>query len=150
MSFNEKELDKIAEFKENDSYNEKSKTEIFPTSDKMSNHIEEYFAKVEGSKEAFNSRELFKAERENVDIKTDLSLQEIHLLNKLMFNDDFLINKGLKPAFQKFYYSYMRLKISLDRKSRQEFVGINRADNSDDVLSKMSNMSNIIGGNVRK
>ncbi len=45
----------------------------------MSNHIEEYFAETSQSKEVLTSKELFRANPEDVDIKTDLSYQEIIL-----------------------------------------------------------------------
>lgn len=112
-------------------------------SDKMPNHIEEYFAKHEGSKEAFHSRELFKADQENVDIKTDLSIQEIVLINKLLYNNLLLVQKGLKPVYNNFIYQYLRLKISLDRKSRGEFVSVNRGDKVEETTALLSNLSNI-------
>lgn len=109
----------------------------------MPNHIQEYFAKIEGSKEAFHSRELFKASREDVDIKTDLSIQEIVLINKLLFNNELLKKSKLNPIYQDFLYNYMRLKISLDRKSRGEFVSINKVDHTDEATNLLSNLSNI-------
>jgi hypothetical protein len=114
----------------------------------LPDNIDEYFTKIEGSKEAFHSRELFKAERVDVDIKTDLSIEEIVLINKLIFNNELLAKKGLKPVYTNFLYNYMRLKISLDRKSRQEFVAVNKSDKTDDMLKGMSDLSNITG--VRK
>lgn len=113
-------------------------------SEKMPNHIQEYFAKIEGSKEAFHSRELFKAEKGDVDIKTDLSIQEIVLLNTLMFNNRILAECGLEPVYEDFIYFYMRLKISLDRKSRGEFVSINKTDRTEEATSLLSNVKNIM------
>ena len=115
---------------------------------KMPDHIEEYFAQVEGTSEAFHSRELFKADKDNVDIKTDLTKEEISIITSLIFNDNFLISKKLKPLFQKYYYPYMRLKISLDRKSRAEFVNINKSPSQEDVLNTASNLKNLT--DVRK
>lgn len=112
---------------------------------KMSNHIEEYFAKVEGSKEQFHSRELFKAERENVDLRTDLIWREISLINVLFFNNELLRKSKLKPIYTDFLNQYLRLKISLDRKSRSEFVSVNRTDNSEQATNLLSNLSNING-----
>ena len=111
----------------------------------MPNHIQEYFAKIEGSKEAFHSRELFKASREDVDIKTDLSIQEIVLINKLLFNNELLKKRKLLPVYSDFLYNYMRLKISLDRKSRGEFVSINRGDKTEEATALLSNLANITG-----
>ena len=42
----------------------------------------------------------------------------------------------------------MRLKISLKRQSRGEFVTINKGDKTDEALGLMSNLSNI--SNVKK
>lgn len=113
---------------------------------KTNNHIEEYFLKSEGNSKDFASKELFKDE--NIEVRTDINNNEIILINKLIFNDDFLLNKGLNPVFKKFYKNLMKLKISKDRKSRQEFVSINKEDKTDDVLNGMGNISNIL--NTRK
>jgi hypothetical protein len=104
-----------------------------PVSKRMPDHIDEYFTKIEGSKEQFNSRELFKADEESIDLKTHLTDEEISLLNVLSFNDALLKSRGLKPIFSKFTYKYMRLKVSKDRLSRQEFVGINKVDKSEEI-----------------
>lgn len=113
---------------------------------KMPNHIEEYFAQREAGKDVLTSRELFKAEKGDVDIKTELSQKEILIFNRLTYNDLILKSKKLKCPFEKLIYTYFRLKISLDRKSRGEFVAINQhQDKTDDILSKMSNISNITG-----
>lgn len=116
------------------------------SSNRMSDHIEEYFAETSQSKEVLTSKELFKAAKEDVDIKTDLSIKEIVLINKLMFNNEMLRKRGLKPVYNDFLHNYMRLKISLDRKSRGEFVDMNRGQaRTDDVLDAMSKVSNITG-----
>jgi hypothetical protein len=116
------------------------------TAKSMSNHIEEYFADASQSKEVLTSKELFRADRDNVDIKTDLSIQEIVLVNKLIFNNALLKDAGLIPVYQEFINSYLRLKISLDRKSRGEFVDMNRGQQkTEDILDTMSKVSNITG-----
>jgi hypothetical protein len=112
---------------------------------KIPDHIEEYFAEVEGSKQAMHSRELFNADNENIDLKTDLSNDEINLIAGLKFNDLFLKSRGLKPLFMNYYINYMRLKVSKDRQSRKEFVNINKQDSKEDVISMASNLSNISG-----
>ena len=112
----------------------------------MSNHIEEYFADASQSKEVLTSKELFKALPEDVDIKTDLTLQEIVLIGKLKFNNLLLKESGLNPVYTEFLQHYLRLKISLDRKSRGEFVDMNRSKtNTDDILDVTSKVSNIMG-----
>lgn len=112
----------------------------------MKNPIEEFFIKQEGNRDLMVSREVFRADRENVDIRTDVAKQEIGLINALQHNDELLLNKGLKPVYKNYLNNYMRLKLSLDRKSRTEFVNINKAqDTSQDVLQGMANLSNITG-----
>lgn len=109
-----------------------------------SSHIEEYFADTSQSKEILTSKELFRAEKDNVDIKTDLTWQEIVIINKLKFNSRLLKEYGLVDIYEHFIEGYLRLKISLDRKSRGEFVDMNRGQaKTDDVLDTMSKVSNI-------
>lgn len=108
---------------------------------KMSNHIEEYFAQIEGTKESLISRELFKADSENIELKTHLTDEEIILINTLFFNNSILVNAGLKPVYSNWLEKYMRLKVSKDRLSRQEFVQINKQQFDD--FKKVSDLSNI-------
>lgn len=108
------------------------------------NHIEEYFSNKESNRDVLTSKELFKAERKDVDIRTDLLLKEIVLVNKLIYNNYLLKKYKLLPAFDEFINEYMRLKISLERKSRTEFVDMNRANKSTDTLKEMSEFSNIL------
>lgn len=116
------------------------------TSQRMSNHIEEYFTDSSQSKEVLTSKELFRAEEKDLDVKTDLILKEIVLVNKLKYNNIILKEAGLEPIYEKFLVNYEKLKISLDRKSRTEFVDMNRGQaKTDDVLDAMSKVSNITG-----
>ena len=108
------------------------------------NHIEEYFSNKESNRDVLVSKELFKAERKDVDIRTDLKDKEIVLVNKLIFNNFLLRKYKVFPVFDEFINEYMRLKISLDRKSRGEFVTMNRGDKTQDLLSGMSDFSNIM------
>lgn len=111
---------------------------------KMPDHIEEYFAKEEGSNQAFNSRELFKADKENIDLKTHLTDEEITLINTLFFNDTILKDNGLKQIYSAFIHKYLRLKVSKDRLSRSEFVNTNKSgEQTEDTLNKLSNVKNI-------
>ncbi|MFW6130622.1 MAG: hypothetical protein ACOC56_05495 [Atribacterota bacterium] len=115
------------------------------SSQKLPDHIEDYFAENEGSKESINSRELFNAENENIDLKTDLDKQAIPILAVLKFNDEFLKSRGLRPVFSQWVNPYMRLRISKERKSRGEFVSINKAGQDEkDFLEKTSNFKNIL------
>lgn len=108
------------------------------------NPIEEYFSEQEASKEVQTSKELFKADKD-VDIKTDLIWREITLITKLFYNDEILKKHKLKPVFSRFINPYLRLKISMDRKSRTEFVTMNKGETSTkDIIKEMSDVSNII------
>lgn len=110
---------------------------------KMPNHIDEYFKEQEQNSKVRSSRELFTAENKDIDLKSDLSIEEIHLINVLMVNDLVLGKAGLIPIFGMFYSEFMRLKISKDRLSRQEFVKINSEEKTSDLLDKAGNLSNI-------
>jgi DNA replicative helicase MCM subunit Mcm2 (Cdc46/Mcm family) len=109
------------------------------------NHIEEYFSNKENNKEVLTSKELFKAEKHDVDIRTDIIWKEIILVNKLLYNNILLKKYKLLPVFEDFVTEYMRLKISMDRKSRTEFVDMNRArTGGEDALKGMSELSTIM------
>lgn len=87
------------------------------------NVIEEYF-KDTGA-HTLKKNELFDA-GDDIDIKTDLTHEQITLINTLHENDLFLAEKGLKPVFNSYYEKHMRLLISKERKSRGEFVDVER------------------------
>lgn len=108
------------------------------------NPIEEYFVKQEGSKDLIVSKEIFTANEDNVDVKTDLGLQEINMINTLLYNNDLLKSRGMKPVYKDYLKNYMRLKISLDRKSRGEYVDINRSNDFTKNLKEISDTKNII------
>lgn len=112
---------------------------------KLPDNVEEYFAKNEGSKEAFHSRELLRADKDDTDLKTDLLIEEIKYINTLTYNDELLKSKGLKPAYKSYLDKYMRLKFSLDRKSRAEFVTVNKSNTTDEAVNLASSISNITG-----
>lgn len=112
---------------------------------KMSNHIEEYFTQVESDSKNIASKQLFSGDEEDIDFKTDLTEQDIKNINTLFMNDNYLKSIGLKQIFKKYYEKYMRLVISKNRKSRQEFVNLNKNENTEDVIDQMSNLSNLTG-----
>lgn len=111
---------------------------------KTTNHIEEYLINSDNNSNLI-SKEIFKADSENIDLKTELIFKEVNLINRMVFNDSFLKSKGLRPVFKIFYHNYMRLKVSLDRKSRGEFVNINKSKDADDVINSLSSLNNITG-----
>lgn len=103
--------------------------------------LEEYFKNNCDKENTFI--ELFEANNENVDLRTDLSISEILILNAMYFNSKFLEKKGLKPLYIGFLSKYMRFKISVDRKSRGEFVDINKRDRFKDKLQEFGNFKNL-------
>lgn len=113
--------------------------------DKLFNPLQEY---VKGHAWESTFQELFEAEKDNVDLRTDLSIQEIVIINKLIIDNEFL-NEKIKlekiplNLFGSFINHYLRLKISKDRLSRAEFVDINRRERFDKDMQKIGNFANI-------
>lgn len=107
----------------------------------MNNHIEEYFSKTEQG----HGNELFRIDDKNSDIKSELSEEEIRYINTLMMNDQFLERAGIGRVFNNYYRNFLRLKVSLKRQGRSEYVAINKRDNSDETLNKLSAFTNIAG-----
>lgn len=90
--------------------------------------------------------DLFEATEENVDLRTDIDIQEIVLINKIKIYNDYLTNifgKDFKP-YHPFINSYLRLKISNERRSRGEFVDINRKDRFEQNLQRFGNFQNLM------
>lgn len=111
----------------------------------ISNHIEEYFAQNTENANVLTARAIFDAKPEDVDIKTDLMHREISLIAGLNEFDRAMKKHHVKQVYSKFLEEYLRLKISLDRKSRMEFVDMHRAkDTTGDVLNTMSQVGNIV------
>jgi hypothetical protein len=78
-------------------------------------------------------------------LKTELNQKELVVLNCLVIENS-LIKDDLKgfDLFGGFIDSFMKHKVSLDRKSRREFVDINKKDRFDDKVSTMSNIKNLV------
>lgn len=104
------------------------------------NHIEEY---VKENIKDDNFKDLFEATSENVDLRTDLSSDELVIINKVKINNLFLLDKIGFDIYSSFVESYLRLKISYDRKSRSEFVDINRKDRFEQNLQRFGNFQNL-------
>lgn len=111
-----------------------------PASDFLPDHIEEY---AKNSQRDSNFIEIFEATEDDVDIKTELGFEELILVNKINMIDKYLEDKLGSAIYNEFLNGHMRLKISKDRMSRKEFVEINRKDNLDKNLERLSNFSNI-------
>lgn len=112
----------------------------------MKNHIEEYFSQ----KETQAGNELFRIDDKNADIKSECTNEEVRLITVLEMNDDFLESRGLKRMYEKYYYRFLRLQVSLDRKGRKEYVDINKKDNTDETIAKFGNMNNLLNPRVAK
>lgn len=106
----------------------------------MKNHIEEFFS----DQEKGSGTELFRVDDSNSDIKSEVTEGELRLINVLKMNDDYLKRNGLRPLFSMYYKNFLRLKISLERKGRGEFVAVNRRDNSDETIAKFGALGNIM------
>ena len=106
----------------------------------MDNPIEEYFTQ----KETQAGTELFRIDDKNVDIKTEVSAEELRLVTVLIADDLFLLKQGLSPVFKNYTQQFLRLMISLERKGRGEYVKINQKDNSDDLINKVGNLDNML------
>ena len=108
--------------------------------DKLFNPLQEY---VKGHSWESTFQELFEAKEDNVDLRTDLMSEEIILINKIKMNNLFLLDKMKLDIYGEFLNSFMRLKFSLERKSRSEFVDVNRRERFDQDMQKLGNFSNI-------
>lgn len=86
---------------------------------------------------------LFEANSDNVDLKSDFLYPEDVFISTLIYNDEFLKSRGLKPIYHKYLIEFMRKRFSLDRGSRNEFVNVNKKDFMDDNLSKLGSISNL-------
>lgn len=108
---------------------------------KLINPISEY---LDNRNHTSDFIDLFEAEKHNVDLRTDLSHEEIILVNIIKMNASFLQNKGLNNnIFDSFIDQYLRLKISLERKSRGEFVDINKRDRTENHLKQLNSFAEL-------
>jgi len=112
------------------------------------NHINEYLISKEEDSNIRLSRELLSGAKDenDLDFKTDLSPAEITYITQLHYNDLVLQRLGFKPLYNDFLNKYKRLVISKNRLSRKEVIdSVKTQDNTDEVLSKMGNLSSITG-----
>lgn len=105
--------------------------------DILKNPLEEYFKNNIDKDSTF--QELFEATPQNVDLRTDLNIKELVILNKIKMNCIFLDERIKTEVYQGFFNQYLRLKISKDRLSRAEFVDINRRERFEQNLQKFGN-----------
>lgn len=111
--------------------------------DILENPIEEYFKEGLNGESTFP--ELFEANKENVDLRTDLITHEaVLIISKLQVDNEFLDEKLNFRLFDALIEHYLRNLVSLERKSRMEFVDINRRDRFKENLKDFGNFSNIM------
>lgn len=110
----------------------------------MDNPIEEYLLSNTENNSNLVSKELFSIDDDlDIDFKTDLNDNDIKNIASMSYNDLFLKRLGFKPIFRDYYIKLMRLRVSKNRLSRSEFVNINKMNNTDDTLNKLSDLTNI-------
>jgi hypothetical protein len=93
--------------------------------------ISEYFNDINDIKKHTHYDELFNANKENVDLQTELNENEIRAIAILQTNDKFLVDKGVGSVYNNYINNFMRLKISLNRQSRKEYVEVNKNENKE-------------------
>jgi hypothetical protein len=120
-------------------------TEITPTS-RVPRVVSEYFEDVNDVRKHTHYDELFNANKENVDLQTQLSEEELRAVAVLQTNDKYLFEKGVRGVYANYIQSFMRLKISLDRQSRKEYVEVNKNENQE--LNAMQKVFGGLGGNA--
>lgn len=110
----------------------------------LPNPIRNFFEEREAGQKSLTSRQLFSADSKDVDLKTDLNKQEIDVINKMLWLDRILLKTNMKPIYTDYLQEYMRLNISLDRKSRGEFVSVNKQSDINDDVDKLSSLKGLI------
>ena len=128
----------------------KSNKDLNPVTTKekesLNPHFDEYFDKINESSEIKLGKEIFKADKDDVDIKTDLNTKEIYHINAMKMLDKTFEDYGMKPVFNLFYDDYLRLKISKDRLSRGEFVKVTAQDKSENLLEGAKSFGSLFNG----
>lgn len=106
---------------------------------KLINPIENLFETTEQNNTI--SAELFI--QSDITLRTELNNEEQVLMTCLII-DNALIKEELGfDLYGGFIKEYMRTKVSLDRKSRKEFVDSINKNNTDKDLERLSNLKNL-------
>lgn len=92
----------------------------------MTNPIEEYFRDESNKLTKFS--ELFKGNDDFIDQMSEVSDQQIVLMLSLHETDRYLSSLGIQPVFASYMHKFLRLQVSKDRKSRGEYVEVNKPD----------------------
>lgn len=109
----------------------------------LNDPLQEIFEQVKGSN-IDNSLELFKDDKTgDIALKTDLVHKE-HVLVTCIDVENDLIKQDLGfDLYADFLTSFKRHKVSLERKSRGEFVSVNMKNTMDRDLARVSNLKNL-------
>ncbi len=59
---------------------------------------------------------------------TELNSDQIVNLSVLDLNDEYFVQKGIRPLFGKYSKKFMRLMVSKERKSRGEYVDVHKSN----------------------
>ena len=123
--------------------------ETIPTTRNVPRVVAEYFDDVNDVRKHTHYDELFNANKDNVDLQTQLSETELRAIATLQTNDKYLNTLGIKNVYDIYINQFMRLKISLDRQSRKEYVEVNKAEQQQqNMLERLTGGINSMG--VRK
>ena len=76
----------------------------------LDNPINEYINENPDGESTF--QDLFEATNDNVDLRTDLTIQEIVVVNKIKVVDKFIKEKISSFVYNDFLHYYLRFKIS--------------------------------------
>jgi len=110
----------------------------------LNDPLNKIFEQIKGS-DSDISLELFSNNNDTDDIalKTDLNQREFVITTAIVTLGPIIFSKiGYNP-YENFIREFKRHKVSLDRKSRAEFVAINQADTLDKNLDKVANLKTL-------
>lgn len=88
-------------------------------------------------------------EKEDIELRTDLTAKQIVLIQGIMENDSILEDCGIGAMYSRFLTKFMRLRVSKDRESRKEYSTANRPDNTMETLQSASNLVQLGGKGER-
>jgi len=71
---------------------------------------------------SLNKSVLLESDDSNIEDKTELTKRESEIFVAMKKIDQVLKSYGLKPLYEKSHFDRLKLRVSLDRKSRKEFV----------------------------
>lgn len=119
---------------------------ITPSSKKkLGNPIEElYLNKNQDGQKVSISYELFNADEDNIDLRTEVNDKQIWALLTMKEDNRILQKHGLKPVYRRIIEKFSRLQVSRGRGGRKEFVEINKENlGESDVVGTMEKVGNL-------